>query len=115
MEPISIIATLIEIAIIIAVFILPPILIIRGIVALIKKILKKNQKQDLTQSKDWLTRAQARQEIRFQNSLPPLLSKQKPLQKAWSMRRNEKKGKSAMDWIYNEETELWEPPKHLKK
>ena len=37
----------------------------------------KRRHYDPSQSTDWLTRAQAKQEIRFQNSLPPLLSQAK--------------------------------------
>ena len=54
--------------------------------------------KDLTNSKDWLTRAQARQEIRFRNSMPPKQTKV-----------------SETGWTFNEETQLWEPPEHLKK
>lgn len=35
---------------------------------------KQRKTNDALNSRDWLTRAQARQEIRFQNSMPPVLA-----------------------------------------
>lgn len=100
--------------------------IIRGIFRVIKwffrtlwHILTGSRRQnvhvDYTQSGDWLTRSQARQEIRFKNSLPPLLSEAKPLKKTRKELRNERKGLSPTGWKFNEETQMWEPPKKLKK
>lgn len=70
--------------------------------------------EDPIHSKDWLTRAQAKQEIRFRNASPPLLSEAKPQRKTLRQRRNLKQGKSEMGWTFNEETQLWEPPKNMK-
>lgn len=38
---------------------------------------KRTRRNDPLKSEDWLVRAQARQEIRFQNSMPPVLSQKK--------------------------------------
>lgn len=71
---------------------------------------KKARKNPL-ESDDWLTRAQARQEIRFENSLPPVLPKQKP--------RKHRKQKNATrypsGWTLNQETGMWEPPDYLSR
>lgn len=74
------------------------------------KVINKNGKNE-----DWLTNAQARQNIRFENSLPPLKQKAEPLKKTFREKRNERKGKSATGWTFNEETQLWEPPKNMKR
>lgn len=59
------------------------ILLIRAIFRFIKWILtsiwylltgRRHRRNNALHSKDWLTRAQARQEIRFQNSLPQVLA-----------------------------------------
>lgn len=63
------------------------------------------------ESDDWLIRAQARQEKRIENSLPPISPKAKPQKKTFKERRNERKGLSATGWYFNENTQLWEPPK----
>ena len=92
--------------------------IIRGIFQIIKWILKSirfiftgRRAEDPTPSNDWLTRAQAKQEIRFNNSLPPLRSEAKPQKKTFREKWNEKHGRSATGWTFNEETQLWEPPR----
>ena len=72
--------------------------ILRGIVRFIIRILKwilgllfgRNRTADRLHSNDWLTRAQAKQEIRFQNASPPLLPKKQPQKKKW--RPFQKKG-----------------------
>lgn len=66
-------------------------------------------------SGDWLTNAQVRQEARFENSLPPLRSEAKPQKKTMKEKWNESHGRSATGWTFNEETQLWEPPKNMKK
>lgn len=35
---------------------------------------KRSRRNNALNSNDWLTRAQARQEIRFQNSMPPVIA-----------------------------------------
>ena len=107
----------------IALFIAIVIFIAKAILATIKWLFRslrflftgKSERKDPLKSKDWLTRAQARQEIRFQNAMPPLLSKATPQKKSFISRMREKKGKSPTGWTFNEETQLWEPPKKLRK
>lgn len=86
----------------------------------------RKRQSDPIKSDDWLTRAQARQEIRFQNSLPPLLSETKPKRKGWRAKREEKKEKALYesqkaineaetnakfannpDWYWDDTTQLW--------
>ena len=104
-------------AILIAVFLLKTInKIIKGIFRAFRFIFTGGKKkEDPTSSKDWLTRAQERQEIRFNNSLPPLRSESKPQKKTIKQRWNLKQGRSENGWTFNEETKLWEQPKNLKK
>lgn len=98
----------------------------RGIISLIKTLLhflsqlfsigtRTRTPEDPLQSSDWLTRAQAKQEIRFQNASPPLLPKKQPQKKKW--RPFQKKGLGETwyptGWILNEETGKWEPPDYL--
>lgn len=72
----------------------------------------KRRKKGPLKSDDWLTRAQARQEIRFENSLPPVLPKQKP-------RKLRKQKKDATwypsGWTLNQETGMWELPDYLSR
>lgn len=75
----------------------------------------KKPENDLTKSDDWLIRAQAKQEIRFQNSMPPSTHEAKPQRKTWADKRREKKGISPTGWTFNEETKMWDPPKKLRK
>ena len=75
----------------------------------------KKREVERKKSDYWLDKAQARQEIRFENSLPPLKQKAEPLKKTFREKRNERKGKSATGWTFNEETQLWEPPKNMKR
>ena len=77
----------------------------------------KESKKDLTKSDDWLTRAQARQEIRFKNSAPPQYNRSQTATK-----KSKAKGRKKQDrtwypsgWVFNEETQLWEPPDYLSK
>lgn len=76
------------------------IIIIRNIFRFVRWVLNsiwclltgKNRKRyDPLQSVDWLTRAQARQEIRFRNAMPPILSE----------------SEHTPDWKWDEEKELW--------
>lgn len=71
---------------------------------------------DPLQSDDWLTRAQAKQEIRFKNSLPPLLPKQQPKKKKKRLFKRKGEGETwyPSGWTLNEETGLWEPPDYMK-
>ena len=103
--------------ILIIVFLLTTIIkIIKGIFRTFRFILTGNRKrEDQINSNDWLTRAQARQEIRFDNSLPPLKSESKPQKKNMRQKWNLKQGRSENGWTFNEETKLWEQPKNLKK
>lgn len=78
---------------------------------LIKRIFRIGSRRRARQDDYWLNRAQARQEIRFQNSLPPLAGEAQPLKKTRKERRNERKGLSPTGWKFNEETQMWEPPK----
>ena len=98
--------------------------ILRGMVRFIIRILKwilgllfgRNRTADRLHSNDWLTRAQAKQEIRFQNASPPLLPKKQPQKKKW--RPFQKKGLGETwyptGWTLNEETGKWDPPDYLK-
>lgn len=82
---------------------------------------REKKKREDTESDDWLTRAQARQEIRFQNASPPITNTQTRAQKA---RKYKPKGKYnsadegrtwySTGWTLNEETGKWEPPDYLK-
>lgn len=74
------------------------------------------KEKDPLQSDDWLTRAQAKQEIRFQNSLPPLLPKQVPQKKKRRFPWQKEPGKDwyPTGWTLNKETGLWEPPDYIK-
>ena len=84
---------------------------------------RKKKRKDLTQSDDWLTRAQARQEIRFQNASPPLRPTEKQQKKAKTpIKQNTTKQEQDQEpkwypsgWVFNEETKLWEPPDYLSK
>lgn len=104
-------------AILIVVFLLKTIIkIIKGIFRAFRFIFTGGKKKENPlNSKDWLTKAQARQEIRFNNSLPPLRSETKPQKKTIKQRWNLKQGRSENGWTFNEETKLWEQPKNLKK
>lgn len=98
--------------------------ILWGIVRFIFRILKgfwnllfgRRKRSDPLQSDDWLTRAQAKQEIRFKNSLPPLLPKQQPRKKRKRLFKRKGEGETwyPSGWKLNEETGLWEPPDYVK-
>ena len=98
--------------------------ILWGIVRFIFRILKgfwnllfgRRKRADPLQSDDWLTRAQAKQEIRFKNSLPPLLPKQQPRKKRKRLFKRKGEGETwyPSGWKLNEETGLWEPPDYMK-
>lgn len=95
------------------------ILLIRAVFRAIKHLFLfiftgKRQNKKPLKSDDWLTRAQARQEIRIKNSLPPLRAEAKPHRKSFAEKRNERKGKSPTGWTLNEDSQLWEPPKNIK-
>ena len=60
---------------------------------------KQRKRKDPLQSDDWLVRAQARQEVRFQNSMPPSAFKQKK----WS----------PTGWYYDEEKGEWVAPDYI--
>lgn len=77
--------------------------------------LNNNSHKEQINANDWLTRAQAKQAIRIQNSLPPLKAEAKPPKKTLREKWNLKHGRSETGWTFNEETQLWEPPKTLKK
>lgn len=96
--------------------------VVRSIIRMIFRIIKgiwhlfAGKRADPTQSNDWLTRAQAKQEIRFKNSLPPLLPQQKPAKKKRKMSWKNKEEKTwyPTGWTLNQETGLWEPPDYMK-
>ena len=79
----------------------------------------KKRYKDPTQSDDWLVRAQARQEIRFQNASPPLLSETKSKKGTVQQQRNKTPKHEPKwypsGWVFNEETQLWDPPDYLCK
>lgn len=90
---------------------------------ILKKIWKlltgQEAHKDLTHSDDWLTRAQARQEIRFQNAAPPSqprtqYQKETKIQKRSKASQKEPKWYPT-GWTFNEETQLWDPPDYLSK
>lgn len=66
------------------------------------------------QSDYWLDKAQERQEIRFQNSMPPVKAEAKPQKKRFQEVWNESRGLSPTGWKFNEETQLWESPEQQK-
>lgn len=102
--------------------------IIRGIFRFIKWILKSiwslltgTNSTDLTQSDDWLIRAQARQEIRFQNAAPPLQNKPLTRKKNRTKNNNMKKYEteqgyfSPTGWYFDKERGEWIAPDYLVK
>ena len=97
-------------------------LIVRAIFRTLIRIMKgiwnllTGRRKNPLNSEDWLTRAQAKQEIRFQNSLPPLLPKQKPQRKKHRFPWQHEEGKDwyATGWTLNKKTGLWEPPDYMK-
>ena len=97
-------------------------LIVRAIFRTLIRIMKgiwnllTGRRKNPLNSEDWLTRAQAKQEIRFQNSLPPLLPKQKTQRKKHRFPWQQEEGKDwyATGWTLNKETGLWEPPDYMK-
>lgn len=97
------------------------ILLVRSIFRLIKWLLNsiwclltgKRIRKNPLESDDWLTRAQARQEIRFENSLPPITPKQKPRKHRKRHEKNVTRYPSG--WTLNQETGLWEPPDSLSR
>ena len=80
---------------------------------------KYTSRNDPLKSKDWLTRAQARQEIRFQNALPPLESEIKKQRKPLFKRKQKQKTSQTEssnpylrfennpDWKWDERNQLW--------
>lgn len=84
--------------------------IIKAIFRFIFSLFKSEKKSDPTQSEDWLTRAQAKQEIRFQNAMPPIQSERKPIKRTLKEKRRMRKGLSPTGWKFNEETKKWDPP-----
>lgn len=70
--------------------------------------------QQYGQSDYWLDKAQAKQEIRFKNSLPPLKEEARPQKKTFREKWNESRGLSPTGWKFNEETQLWESPEQQK-
>lgn len=102
------------------------ILVILGILFLIRTVFRfikwvlrsiwglltgKRKRGNPLESDDWLTRAQARQEIRFENSLPPILPKQKP----HKHRKQKNTARYPSGWTLNQETGMWEPPDYLSR
>lgn len=78
---------------------------------------KKRKRQE--ESDDWLTRAQARQETRFENASPPVTYTRERAQNVRKRGRkytaaNEGKTWYPTGWTLNENTGLWEPPDYLK-
>lgn len=67
-------------------------------------------------SDDWLYKAQMRQEVRFENAMPPrTATATQPRKKTRKEKRNEKRGLSPTGWEYDEETGEWLPPASLNK
>lgn len=97
------------------------ILLVRSIFRLIKWLLTsiwclltgKRIRKNPLESDDWLTRAQARQEIRFENALPPITPKQKPQKRKNRHEKNVTRYPSG--WTLNQETGLWEPLGYKKR
>ena len=102
--------------------------ILKTILKIIKWILKNiwslftgKQTQDLTHSNDWLIRAQARQEIRFQNAAPPLQNKPLTRKETRTKRNNMKKYEteqgyfSPTGWYFDKERGEWIAPDYLVK
>ena len=87
--------------------------IVKAIFRFIFSLFKSGKRSDPTQSEDWLTRAQAKQEIRFQNAMPPLQSERKPIRRTLKEKRRMKNGFSPTGWKFNEETKKWDPPDYL--
>lgn len=98
-------------------------IVIRTIFRIIKWILRsiwslltgKRKYEDPLQSKDWLVRAQARQEIRFQNSLPPLTSKPQKYIKPVFKKRKENKKWYPTGWYFDEQKGEWVAPDYIQK
>lgn len=108
-------------------------LIVFGIILLVRAVLrligrffgflwyvltgKKSRGSNPLNSNDWLTRAQARQEIRFKNSLPQVLASELDEGKKSKKKRKAPKNQQSYPsgWVKNEDTGLWEPPEYLKE
>ena len=96
--------------------------IIRTIFRIVTKIIKGiwnllfGRRKKALESDDWLTRAQAKQEIRFQNSMPPLQANQKTQKKRKQLFKRKGEGENwyPTGWTLNEKTGLWEPPGYMK-
>lgn len=109
-------ATLIIILVILGILFL-----IRTVFCFIKWILSsicrlfigKPKRKNPLESDNWLTRAQARQKIRFENSLPPITPKQKPRKHRKHCKKDITRYPSG--WTLNQETGMWEPPDYLIK
>lgn len=75
---------------------------------------RQTEQSQYGQSDYWLDKAQAKQEIRFQNAAPPLRGEAKPHKQTFKERWNESRGLSPTGWKFNEETQLWESPEQQK-
>lgn len=114
----QLLSSLIELLIIVAVL-----WILRTVFRIIIRILKGiwnllfGKRKNALESDDWLTRAQAKQEIRFKNSLPPLQAEQQPQKRKKRFFKKKGEGETwySTGWTLNEETGLWEPPDYLKE
>lgn len=109
------------------------VLVIAGIIFLIRTIFRfikwflcsiwclltgKRRRKNPLESDDWLTRAQARQEIRFRNSLPQVLaSEMEPEGKQKKKKRQSGKEPTwyPSGWVRNKRTGMWDPPDYLEK
>lgn len=78
---------------------------------------KRSRRSNPLKSNDWLTRAQARQEIRFKNSLPQVLASEMEAEKKSKKKRKAPKNQQRYPsgWVKNEDTGLWEAPENLKE
>lgn len=63
----------------------------------------------------WLNNAMEKQEVRFQNSMPPVKGEAVPHKQTFKERWNESRGLSPTGWKFNEETGLWESPEQQKQ
>lgn len=78
----------------------------------------RKPKKDLTKSNDWLTRSMAKQEIRFQNAMPPILEEKKSFFRRKKPKKKtvpevqvkedpNKKFENNPDWKWDEKNKLW--------
>lgn len=109
--------------IVLVVLIYIALIIIRAILNAIGWILKtiwsrlkiKGKYNDPLKSNDWLIRAQARQEIRFQNAMPPRLPEKKKIKKKIFRRQNKEPKWYPTGWYYDETKQMWIAPDYLKE